>query len=353
MNFGGWLLWEPGPCDKSPIVQMVKGIPADEWTLSRQLREKYGSAKADHLMCQHRATYITKCDFVQIRDLGMNSVRIPFGYWLVQGPLPSEPYLGPDLDPLDNAFLWAQETGLRVILCYHGTIGCQSDHQATGRCRADWSPDEWALEANVDVLHQVATRYKDAAALGGISVVNEPSCRIPLARLRRFYGAAYCAIRAAGVPETVEIIFPIFQRHHADLSGGFREQEGFKNVVFDVHLYHVFTDNFFRMSLANHLRWAAADGRWHEAKDVSETGAKVIVSEWCLALPTFSGSLVAWEWRSLSRTERTAVLRSFALRQMQTFATYTHGWFFWSWKDNEQYWNCRDLFAQGLLRLMP
>merc|ERR1712136_154768 len=102
---------------------------------------------------------------------------------------------------------------------------------------------------------------------------------------------------------------------HTDLDSVFREEHGFKNVVFDVHIYHMFTDNWFRMSLANHLRWAAAQGRWHDSKDIADTGARVIVSEWCLALPTF------------------------ARRQVQTFADHTHGWFFWSWKDEEKNWN--------------
>jgi len=349
VNFGGWLLWEPGPADKAPVVRMVRGTPPDEWTLSERLRERYGDAQAERMMQQHRATLITKRDFVEIRDLGMNAVRIPFSYWLVQGPFPGEAYLGPDLEPLDNAFRWAQETGLSIILCYHGTIGCQSDHQATGRCREDWNPNEWVVDANVEVLRKVAKRYKGSTALGGITVVNEPSCRIPLIKLRRYYRKAYSAIRSAGVPERVEIIFPIYQRPHTDLDSVFREEHGFKNVVFDVHIYHMFTDNWFRMSLANHLRWAAAQGRWHDSKDIADTGARVIVSEWCLALPTFAGSLVGCEWSALTRAEQTAVLRSFARRQVQTFADHTHGWFFWSWKDEEKNWNFREICGKGWL----
>jgi len=353
VNLGGWLLWEPGPCNDIPLVQAVKERPPDEWALSEKLRQQFGDDGAERMMKDHRAKYITKRDFEEISNLGMNSVRIPFSYWVVQGPRPGEPYIGPDLEPLDNAFTWAEQTGLSINLCYHGTVGCQSSHQASGRSRDGWDPKEWAPRANVEVLRLVAARYKHKVAFGGLTVVNEPSCQIPLPRLRRYYRDAYAAIRGAGASERVQVILPIYQRWYQDFDGHFREQDGYRNVVFDVHLYHLFSDNWFRMSLASHLRWASGQGRWHDAKDISSAGARVIVSEWCLALPTWDfRSLAAWEWARLSRAEKASVLRCFGQRQLRTFAEHSQGWFFWSWKDEEgDQWNFKESVAKGLLKL--
>ena len=60
-------------------------------------------------------------------------------------------------------------------------------------------------------------------------------------------------------------ILPIYQRWYQDFDGHYREQDGYRNVLFDVHLYHLFSDNWFRMSLASHLRWALAraGGTYH------------------------------------------------------------------------------------------
>lgn len=354
VNLGGWLLWEYGPCNTAPVVQAVGNVPMDEWSLSLQLRQKYGDEEATRLMRQHRLSFITKTDFAQIAELGLNSVRIPFSYWMFEGPRSGEPFLGPDVDILDNAFQWALEFGLKVVLSFHGTVGFHSDHQACGKFDDNWSPSSWDPKASLDVLSRVAARYKDNAALGGITVVNEPSSEIPIDVLRQYYKDGYRVIRQAGVPENVEVIFPLYHRQVEELSGHFPESQGYRNVVFDLHIYHCFGDHWAEMSLAEHLRYAAGDDPAHEVQCLWEAGERVIVSEFSLALPTSSWDyMLAWEWSYLSRAEKNAVLRSFAIRQMKTFAAYaTSGWFFWSWKDEAgSDWSLRDAVAKRLVPL--
>lgn len=53
-------------------------------------------------------------DFVAIKDMGLNAVRVPFGYWIVLGPGPGEPYEGPAMEYLDLAVQWAEECDLEV-----------------------------------------------------------------------------------------------------------------------------------------------------------------------------------------------------------------------------------------------
>merc|ERR1719456_1573365 len=112
--------------------------PPDEWTLCRRLAESHGPEGAARIVEAHRATYITRQDFENIKALGLNSVRIPFGYWAVDGPRPGEPYVGPCTEVLDTALTWAEELGLSVVLSFHGTVGCQSDHRASGRETPNW-----------------------------------------------------------------------------------------------------------------------------------------------------------------------------------------------------------------------
>jgi len=355
VNLGGWLLWEAGPADSAPVVKATGRLPMDEWTLSQDLRLKYGDEEAVAMMMQHRATYITKRDFEEIAALGMNSVRVPFSYWIISGPRTGEPFIGPSVEYLDNAFDWAEECGLKLILSFHGTVGCQSGHQASGRSDDDWDPKSWDPNASVEILRKVAARYKNRCSLGGITVVNEPSCHLPVERLMKYYRDAYRALRKdEGLPERVEIILSVYQRWFDDFRGIFTEKKGYRNVVFDVHIYHLFSDQWFKMSLAQHLRWADAQGKWHDAKEISRAGEKVIVSEWCLALPTWDfQNMVAWEWVALTRAERNAVLLSFGRRQLRTFASHAHGWFFWSWKDEDGYqWNLKQAMSRGLLPSM-
>jgi glucan 1,3-beta-glucosidase len=352
VNLGGWLVWEHGPCNSAPIVKAAGGdAPMDEWTLSLRLREKHGPEKAAQLMREHRMTFVTKRYFEEIAALGFNAVRIPFSYWLFDGPRPDEPFLGPDADILDRAFQWALETGLKVILCFHGTVGFQSDHQASGRYNQSWTPECWDQHASLQVLRRVAARYKDQAVLGGICVVNEPSADIPLEHLRQFYKSGYHAVRDAGVGADVQVILPLYHREIKDMKGHFSEDDGYSNVVFDEHTYHVFGEDWSKMSLADHLRYAAGKLGSHDLHNTWKAGERVIASEWSLALPVRDfESMIAWEWWYLTQAERNAVIRSFAMRQLRTFAAYSDGWFFWSWKDEDSVlWSLRDAIAKQLL----
>jgi glucan 1,3-beta-glucosidase len=350
VNLGGWLLWECGPADNAPVVKAVGKVPLDEWTLSQELRAKFGAAGAKRMMAQHRATFITKRDFKEIAALGLNAVRIPFGYWIVTGPRKGEPFLGPDLKALDNAFQWAEETGLQVVLSFHGTVGFQSDHQASGRADKDWDPKSWDPSASLEVLRKVAERYNHRSSLGGITVVNEPSYDIPFRTLVKYYKDAYHLIRGAGVPERVQVILPVYHREIEEFEGLFPKRS-YKNVIFDVHVYQVFGEDWFNMSLADHLRWASACTKSHDVKDIAKADQRVIVSEWSLALPVENYRfLIAREWFYLSEAEKHAVLRSFALRQLCTFAAYSEGYFFWSWTDEHSMeWSFKVLAELGFL----
>lgn len=57
---------------------------------------------------EHWSTFITEEDFKFISTNGLNTVRIPVGWWIASDPTPPKPYVGGSLQALDNAFLWAQ-----------------------------------------------------------------------------------------------------------------------------------------------------------------------------------------------------------------------------------------------------
>lgn len=113
MNLGGWLVLEPWI---TPSIFEEAGDGAvDEYTLTQIL----GKDQAQTVLSSHWNSWITADDFQQIKDAGMNHVRIPVGYWAVN-PLPGEPYVQGQLDVLDAAIGWAREAGLKVIIDLHG-----------------------------------------------------------------------------------------------------------------------------------------------------------------------------------------------------------------------------------------
>lgn len=141
-----------------------------------------------------------------------------------------------------------------------------------------------------------------------------------------------------GLPDSVQVMLPSFHHPLSEFLGRYTTEKGFANVVFDVHRYQVFGDpgaGWCKQSLAYHLRFATAPHGNHDIRRIAEAGERVVVSEFSVKLPTWHTKwMIAREYASLTKSERTLLQRSFALRQLRCFAKYSEGWFFWSWKDH-------------------
>lgn len=129
VNLGGWLVLEPfiTPSLFEPYV--AQGV-VDEYSLSKLL----GPEKARALLNEHYASWVTEDTFKRLRDLGLNHVRIPLGFWALGKLTADEPYV-PDLslDYLLQGLKWAAQYGLRVMVELHGAPGSQNGWNHSGR----------------------------------------------------------------------------------------------------------------------------------------------------------------------------------------------------------------------------
>lgn len=340
VNLGGWLLLEPGPAadlfsrhidaDNDPAE-----IPACEWKQMEVLRKK--NAVSD--LRDHREKHITREDFARIKACGLNSVRLPFGYWIVTGPSPGEPYEGPALEYIDRAIDWAEEFGLQVLLDLHGCPGGESGDAPCGHHQRPvgvWHWSDWNFWESLKVLETVAKRYQGRRAVTGISVCNEPSSRVPLSKLCTYYYQAVKTIRANGMhADQVTVVLPAFQRPVKDVASVWNHvsRGECRNVCFDLHYYHCFGPHFNKMTLAQNLREVEV-----HASELLQFPA--VVSEWSLAL----GSVAR-------RPEDPQTRAIFAAAQMTAYENASHGWFFWTWKDAAGIdWDFRQSHAEGSLQ---
>lgn len=63
----------------------------------------------------NRSEYITERDFVTIKRMGLESVRIPVPYFIFGD---REPFIG-CIEELDKAFNWAEKYGLTILIDLH------------------------------------------------------------------------------------------------------------------------------------------------------------------------------------------------------------------------------------------
>jgi aryl-phospho-beta-D-glucosidase BglC (GH1 family) len=73
-----------------------------------QLANWLGPEQAPNVFKQHWQSFITESDFEYLNGIGINTVRIPVGYWIASDPNPPKPFVAGSLQVLDNAFDWAE-----------------------------------------------------------------------------------------------------------------------------------------------------------------------------------------------------------------------------------------------------
>ncbi len=184
VNLGGWLVLE-----KWIKPSLYAGVEAeDEFTLC----EKLGKSKATDWLKQHRETWITADDFRWLAAHGLNSVRLPVGY----GILEENPPFITGRETLEWAFRAARDNGLGVLLDLHGVPGSQNGWDHSGRKGAlGWHTSKENIEHSLRIVEGLAEFCKSWDNLLGIELVNEPHWDVPMDVLRSFYQEGYQRVR--------------------------------------------------------------------------------------------------------------------------------------------------------------
>ena len=123
----------------------------------------YSRELTEERMAERLATWITEKDFKEIAAMGLNSVRLPIGYWNVM----EDPYgryapsdLSVSLHYVDWAFDMAAKYGLSVLLDMHGAPGSQNgiDHSGCSGFYPEWYYEE-NVNMSVAAVEAMAERY--------------------------------------------------------------------------------------------------------------------------------------------------------------------------------------------------
>jgi len=92
---------------------------------------KLGQDAGNKAFQKHWDTWITQEDLDKMKEYGINTIRVPVGYWMVEETVwkDSEHFPQGGLQYMDRLAGWAADRGLYVILDLHGAPGAQEPHQ--------------------------------------------------------------------------------------------------------------------------------------------------------------------------------------------------------------------------------
>jgi len=235
VNIGGWLVLESWI---KPSLYNNNGVAGGtgEWGFCSKL----GYSKASQVLTQHWDTWVTRSDLQQLANSGINYLRVPVGYWIVDIQS-GEPFVSGGLTYLQRLLGWAHDLGLSVIVDLHGAPGSQNGHDNSGRDGPINWPQPANIERTVNVLANLTKQVMGYPAVKGIEFLNEPWTTaiggpITFDTLKSFYQKAYTAVRSTGFTGDVWIS----DGWDNNQWNGYMSPPNYNNVYIDVHLYHCF-----------------------------------------------------------------------------------------------------------------
>ncbi|KAH9887994.1 glycoside hydrolase [Cubamyces lactineus] len=320
-------------------------------------------AHAREILERHWDTWLTEADWKWLADAGINTVRVPIGYYHVCGADPSV-LEGTDFADLGAVFTgaWARITNALTIAHRYG-IGVLIDlHAAPGKQNADAHSGTSAEPAffskprnmahTIRVLSSlvsnltafVKSRDPPLSNLVGIELLNEPQPGPHDEALKKWYLDAFRTIRA------IDPDLPLYigDAWRTDDYAGFIKSANVPFVVLDHHLYRCFTSEDISTSAAEHAR-RLRDGHEGTSQMFARVGE---------ALEGVGGAMVVGEWSAALNPgslhgagDEMQAKRAYVEAQLQLYERCCAGWFFWTYKKEtrgDTGWSFRDAVDAGV-----
>ena len=329
VNLGGWLVgerwlnvrWE----GDGYLFRRESNGEHDDYTAS-QARWAEGTTAA---VLEFREKWYTRETLLDIAEHGVESVRVPFGYWItVDNESEAYPHIrGRGLGYLDDVVGWAEAANLSVVLDLHGAPGSQSGEQQSGYLSHSWEQGDWDAEGSLRAIEAVAQRYAGRECVIGVELLNEPL--LDASRVLDFYQRGAEAVRRH-MGEEVAVIINLYEAQsiptHAWASFNWLPAAHYPNIVYDIHLYTCF-------HAADWVPLWFATGLMYEAYAALASIAfrPTFVGEWSNCISDWHGE-VRREVDGMSASEKRDMYRDFGGQQVRAILRGSRGGgHFWTW----------------------
>ena len=345
VNLGGWLVLEKWMTGDSVVWQ---GVPDDIANGGEHKTIEYlGHANGDWRFDQHYKTWITEGDIAEIAQRGLNTVRVPVGFWIAgfdkTGGTDWQTFAPGSLNYLDKLIKdWANKHNVAVMISIHAAKGSQNgnDNSAPPNPGSTyWSQYPENVQNTVDLSAFLADRYRWEPAFLGVGLMNEPSGTTDDGVLRDYYIRSYQAIRSTGNDCLLTHAPRLWEQdpsHYADFTP---PSQGYYNFLHEWHKYTVWG---YEGQSEDQILGKALDDISNQI--TSWTGNWMFIGEWALATNPSA---------PFNDNNR---FKEFAQKYVRVLNQAHSGWTYWTWKcswdeGGKNPWSMRNLMRQGLLSL--
>ncbi|KAF2115262.1 putative glucan endo-1,6-beta-glucosidase B [Lophiotrema nucula] len=348
VNLGSLFIIEPWMAPQEWKEMGCKDTHAEDECVA-----KLGQNVANAAFQQHWETYITADDLDRMKTYGLNTIRVPVGFWIVEDLVKRDIEHFPQggMVYLDRLVDWAAQRGIFVILDLHGAPGAQSDNPFTGynsRRTSFFTEQNYqrATSFLANLTHRIHSNdiYRTT---GMIEVLNEPERHHDDGNdnLLNFYAAANKMIRDIENEKNI----PKEQRltiQYMDASWGAGDPKSvMKNeagIAYDNHRY---------------LKWAWLDSHtkasYHATScndSFNSTLIPLVIGEWSLSVKDEKQGSEEFNPEIWSNR---AWYKQWWAAQIQAYEKQA-GWIFWSWKaEGDWRWSYKNATEVGVIPTDP
>jgi aryl-phospho-beta-D-glucosidase BglC (GH1 family) len=239
---GSWMNFE----------HFMLGMPGTNSMIIEAFEEVYGKERSTEFFSRMNEEMISENDIRYLKNIGINSIRIPFGYhWFMSDEKPFE-FLEDGFQKLNRVVELCEKNELYIILDLHSTPGSQN---------TDWHSDNitgqplfWKYRCFQDQViwlwKEISKRYADDSWIIGYDIINEPGYGLTGEQINGFYDRAITAIRENDPNHILFLEGIDFGRDFAPLKEFDDDQ-----IAYTVHFYpFVIEDNILDVNMNDSRR---------------------------------------------------------------------------------------------------
>ncbi|TBU45740.1 glycoside hydrolase [Dichomitus squalens] len=342
VNLGSWFVHEQWMTPS--LFSCAAGDQASEIDIA----SGWGSPEgARAVLERHWDTFVNDTDFQYLADIGINTVRLPIGYWT----------LGPDFcqgTPYENvstvyqnswsrvvrAINTAAQYGIGVLIDLHGAPGSQNGQPHSGI--SDGQANLWGNDVyknkTLDVLTFLTQQLVKVTNVAGIQILNEPN---NVGELADFYSTAITTMRQV---DPAAASLPLYIHDGFDLnrfSAFVANRTDF--VVQDHHSYFVFTPPDEAEPASQHTSDIYGGISRSLAGASARQQRNLVVDEFSCALTDESLA---------DESDPIEARKDFCQAQLDVYRSTTAGWAFWAYNKEDCFsdpgWCFRAAVGQSL-----
>ncbi|KAI1085635.1 glycoside hydrolase family 5 protein [Whalleya microplaca] len=344
VNLGSLFVFEPWLCGKEWKEMGCENLDS-EWDCVKKL----GEEKARSAFAGHWSSWITEKDFDEMRSYGLNTVRVPLGFWINEDLVEEgEYYPKGGLEYLLKICEMASSRGFYIMLEMHGAPGVQvANNSFTGHATPDVKfYSDKNFKRGVEFLKwltNLAHTKTEMRNVGMIGVVNEPEGHHDSLR-SRFYPDAYKGIRQVESTLNINTTNKLHISFMNSLWGSGDPKEfipaGIESLAFEDHRYQKHDTGL----VLNHEAYID-DSCTNDRSAENET--PTFVTEWCISPPdSVESSDPAWV-----RDGNEDFYRAWFRAQVLGYEKSAAGWTYWTWKSQlgDWRWSYQEAVAAGII----